>query len=154
GMFRTTRIFAAILLAATVPLCGCLKWSVPGTWKTLNLDSNDAFYSVNFVNADIGWLNGQSDRTFVPPGEGDEENANKPLKPKPAGKKQEDPLKANQGFEILTTTDGGATWKQIPDQFKYRIRSVWFVDPKTGWALTIDRDILHTDDGGATWTPQ
>ena len=106
---------------------------------------------------------GQTDRGYVPPEDADSENANnsgnannanRAPKPKAPGKKPEDPLKANQGFEVLHTTDGGATWKQIPDQFKYKIRQVWFADPQTGWALTIDRDILATTDGGATWTTQ
>ena len=68
-----------------------------------------------------------------------------------SGKKKVDPLKANDGFEVLQTTDGGETWNQLPEQFKYRIRSVWFVDPQNGWALTIDRDILRTTDGAKTW---
>ena len=149
-----TRFFCAALAAATLLLAGCLKWDVPGTWTALELGSTDAFYSVNFVNDDVGWLNGQSDRSFVAPGEEGNENANRTPKPRAPGKKPDDPLKANQGFEVLHTTDGGATWKQIPDQFKYKIRSVWFADPQSGWALTIDRDILHTDDGGATWAMQ
>jgi photosystem II stability/assembly factor-like uncharacterized protein len=90
----------------------------------------------------------------VPPEDADNENANKAPKPKAPAKKPDDPLKANQGFEVLQTTDGGATWKPLPAQFKYKIRQVWFADPQTGWALTIDRDILHTADGGANWTTQ
>ena len=59
--------------------------------------------------------------------------------------KNEDPLKANQGFEVLQTSDGGASWQPLRDQFKNKIRSVWFVDPQVGWALTIDRNILAHD---------
>jgi photosystem II stability/assembly factor-like uncharacterized protein len=55
---------------------------------------------------------------------------------------------------VLQTTDGGQTWRQIPDQFKNKIRSVWFADPQHGWALAIDRNILATTDGGATWAIQ
>src|SRR5262249_32041809 len=125
--------------------------------------TGDAFYSVNFVSDKIGWLNGQTDRTFESPDENANANANVSRSTKSAsgGNKaanknaqKEDPLKANQGFEVLHTTDGGNTWAEIPDMFKNKIRSVWFVDPSSGWALTIDRDILHTTDGGASWSLQ
>jgi photosystem II stability/assembly factor-like uncharacterized protein len=42
----------------------------------------------------------------------------------------------------------------MPDQFKNKIREVWFIDQQQGWALTIDRNILRTTDGGATWSEQ
>jgi photosystem II stability/assembly factor-like uncharacterized protein len=105
---------------------------------------------VNFVNENIGWLNGRGERNPEP-----EENDNSNKKPKPRKpEKIVDPLKENQGFEVLQTTDGGQTWRQIPSQFKNKIRSVWFIDAQRGWALTIERDILATADGGATWTTQ
>jgi len=106
---------------------------------------------VNFVNENIGWLNGRGERNPEPE---ENDNSNKKPKPKKPGEKITDPLKENQGFEVLQTTDGGQTWHQIPDQFKNKIRSVWFVDAQRGWALTIDRDILATADGGVTWTTQ
>src|SRR3982750_1000742 len=153
-----TRLFFAAFVAASVFAAACSKSNGGGNWTPLDTGTSDAFFSINFVNEDIGWLNGQTDRGYVPPEDAGNENANananKAPKPKATGKKPEDPLKANQGFEVLHTTDGGATWKAIPDQFKYKIRQVWFADPQTGWALTIDRDILHTADGGATWAMQ
>ncbi|MFL6276974.1 MAG: WD40/YVTN/BNR-like repeat-containing protein [Blastocatellia bacterium] len=153
-----TRLFFAAFVAASVFAAACSKSNGGGNWTPLDTGTSDAFFSINFVNEDIGWLNGQTDRGYVPPEDAGNENANananKAPKPKATGKKPEDPLKANQGFEVLHTTDGGATWKAIPDQFKYKIRQVWFADPQTGWALTIDRDILHTADGGATWAVQ
>ena len=58
---------------------------------------------------------------------------------------------------IISTTDGGATWRtQIPggpDSFW----DITFVDADYGWAAAAGPgggDILHTTDGGATWTPQ
>jgi photosystem II stability/assembly factor-like uncharacterized protein len=149
-----TRLLIAALAVACVLTAGCSKSNSAGSWKPLDTNTSDAFFSINFVNEDVGWLNGQTDRSFVPPEEAGNENANKAPKPKASGKKPDDPLQANQGFEVLQTTDGGATWKQLPSQFKYKIRQVWFADPQVGWALTIDRDILHTDDGGATWATQ
>jgi len=150
------RFFIAAIAAASLLTVACSKSGVPGGWSALETNTTDAFFSVNFVNGDVGWLNGQTDRNYVPPEAADNENANanKAPKPKASAKKPDDPLKGNQGFEVLQTTDGGATWKQIAEQFKYKIRQVWFADPLTGWALSIDRDILHTSDGGATWATQ
>ena len=145
-------LLVAVLAAATVFVSACSPPKAPGSWAIIDTGTGDSFYSANFVSETVGWLNGQSGRSFEPP-EGNE-NTNKNAKPKKPGEKIEDPLKANQGFECLQTTDGGASWKPIPDQFKNKIRSVWFVDPQLGWALTIDRNILHTTDGGATWSLQ
>jgi len=144
----------------------CSNQNSPGTWTQVDTGTGDAFYSISFVSESEGWLNGQTDRNYTPPDQNSNANQNgnsnrvgnngaKNVAATPAnGKKTEDPLKANQGFEVLHTTDGGKTWAQIPDQFKNKIRSVWFADPKTGWALTIERNILKTTDGGATWTLQ
>jgi len=123
----------------------------PGAWIPLNTDTGDAFYSVNFVDRNVGWLNGHTDRDYL--SEEENQNANKNAAAKPAKKTEVSP-KANQGFEVLQTTDGGDTWRPIPGQFKHKIRSVWFVDASIGWALTINRDLLHTTDGGASWALQ
>lgn len=150
-MLRTKLLVAAVATAMLF-VSACSTAKAPGSWAIVDTGTGDSFYSANFVSETAGWLNGQSGRSYEPPeGNG---NANKGAKPKKPGEKVEDPLKANQGFEVLQTTDGGATWKPIPDQFKNKIRSVWFVDPQQGWALTIDRNILHTSDGGATWVLQ
>ncbi|HKF54563.1 MAG TPA: YCF48-related protein [Blastocatellia bacterium] len=162
------RLALVCTAAAMVAISSCSPAKVPGKWSPVDTGTGDAFYSVNFVSDMIGWANGQTDRDYVSPEDAQNSNANGNANSnknsiRPAGKRStnqnsnsaaNDPLKANQGFEVLHTTDGGQTWKQIPDQFKYKIQAVWFVDPQTGWALTIDRDILHTTDGGATWTTQ
>jgi photosystem II stability/assembly factor-like uncharacterized protein len=151
-----------LLIGTLLPGLACSRATLPGKWVQLDTGFPDAFYSVNFVDEKTGWINAQADRSSKPEDE-DQKNANgnvaassanKNAAPKKAGKVADDPLKLNQGFEVLRTTDGGDTWKQIPDQFKYKIRSAWFVDVNTGWALTIDRDILGTSDGGTTWTVQ
>jgi photosystem II stability/assembly factor-like uncharacterized protein len=138
------------LATAVLFSAACSTSKAPGVWITQDTGTGDSFFSANFVNENVGWVNGVGGRSYETPEETD--NANK--KPKKPAAKVEDPLKANQGFEVLQTTDGGQTWRQIPDQFKNKIRSVWFVDPQQGWALTIDRNILHTSDGGASWTLQ
>lgn len=140
---------AVLLLVAT----GCSRPKSPGKWSLQETGFEDAFYAVNFVDADVGWINAQADRSYRPTEE-EVANSNSNRNSTPPAKKAEDPLKANQGFEVLQTTDGGNTWRQIPDQFKHKIRSVWFADAANGWALTIDRDILRTADGGVNWVLQ
>ena len=147
-----TRVLTYLLAIAVILSVACSKAKAPGGWVTQDTGTGDSFFNANFVNENVGWLNGTSGRGPEEP----EENANSNKKPKPKkpGEKINDPLKANQGFEVLQTTDGGQTWRPIPDQFKNKIRSVWFTDPQQGWALTIDRNILHTSDGGTSWTLQ
>ncbi|HVF88616.1 MAG TPA: YCF48-related protein [Blastocatellia bacterium] len=150
------RIAIAFVLTASLFASACSKREAPGEWSIVDTGTGDAFYSVNFVDENTGWLNGNTDRTFetLEPDANTNANGNRSGRPAPTPAKTPDPLKANQGFEVLQTTDGGRTWRQIPDQFKNKIRSVWFVDPRQGWALTIDRDILNTTDGGSTWALQ
>jgi len=135
-------------MVTAVCCLSCSSSKAPGVWVPQDTGTGDSFSSANFVNENIGWLNGRGERNPEP--EQNENSNKKPKKPE----KIVDPLKENQGFEVLRTTDGGQTWKQIPDQFKNKIRSVWFINTQNGWALTIDRDILATVDGGATWTVQ
>ena len=109
-----TKLLMATLAATMILSSACSDAKAPGAWAALNTGTGDVFYSVNFVNENVGWLNGQTDRGYVPP-EGND-NANKSANRKASGKKPEDAFKANQGFEVLQTTDGGQTWRQIPDQ--------------------------------------
>lgn len=149
---RKERLFVVAIVAASLLTNACSKPKAPGAWVILDAGVGDGFTLANFVDENTGWINGYTDRASEP-AEGNE-NANKPAAPRITDKKPEDPLKANQGFEVLQTTDGGRTWTQLPNQFKHKIRSVWFVDKQQGWALTIERDILHTADGGLTWALQ
>jgi photosystem II stability/assembly factor-like uncharacterized protein len=65
---------------------------------------------------------------------------------------------------LLRTTDGGATWTQVPVDTKQTLTDVFFVDAQRGWLVGATEDdasggagpsqILATDDGGATWRPQ
>src|SRR5262249_40934935 len=130
--------------AGMIAISSCSPARV-GTWQALETGTGDAFYSINFVSDEIGWANGQTDRDYVSPEDAANANANSNANSNKSSSQAAnrratnqnsnsaapDPLKANQGFEVLHTTDGGKTWAQIQDQFKYKIRSVWFVDPQT-----------------------
>ena len=111
------KLLVASLAAAMLFASACSPAQAPGSWAVVDTRTGDSFYSANFVSESVGWLNGQSGRSYEEP-EGNE-NANKNSKPKKPGEKTEDPLKANQGFEVLQTSDGGASW-QPSAQFKTR----------------------------------
>ncbi len=74
---------------------------------------------------------------------------------------------ANNGYAIAgggwsaKTTDGGATWTQMPGALpnggvsnSYRLAALSFVDVNTGWAVGSQGTIIKTTDGGATWVSQ
>jgi photosystem II stability/assembly factor-like uncharacterized protein len=161
---RKKLFLTVAMLSSLIFYSACSQPKMPGNWVILDTGTPDALFSVNFVNDKVGFLNASTDRSYVPLGADANQNANQNINQNSQqkndnsansnGKKKVDPLKANDGFEVLQTTDGGETWNQLPEQFKYKIRSVWFIDQQNGWALTIDRDILRTTDGAKTWTTQ
>jgi photosystem II stability/assembly factor-like uncharacterized protein len=61
---------------------------------------------------------------------------------------------------LIKTTDGGATWTEIPTGYPTAISprktfsSIYFTDANHGWIGTLEGTILHTADGGTTWTTQ
>ena len=83
------RCFIAVVAAASLFSVACAKRGATGEWKGLDTATPDAFFSVNFVNEDTGWLNGQTGRNYVPPEGSDNSNANanRAVKPKPGAKK-------------------------------------------------------------------
>ncbi len=63
------------------------------------------------------------------------------------------PDKTNTQRYVAKTTDGGATWNEIPLVNDYAVREfgVGFADEKLGWVGTTTGG-YQTTDGGATWT--
>src|SRR5438067_13613920 len=69
---------------------------------------------------------------------------------------------AGSNGTLLTTTDGGATWKKLSTLTKDTLQDVYFADKEVGW-LIATRDILklktnepasyllRTEDGGMNW---
>ncbi|OPY76811.1 MAG: Ycf48-like protein precursor [Syntrophorhabdus sp. PtaU1.Bin153] len=55
---------------------------------------------------------------------------------------------------IVSTDDGGKTWKTQTSGTDYTLASISFVDSNTGWAVGDASTILHTNDGGKSWTKQ
>jgi photosystem II stability/assembly factor-like uncharacterized protein len=55
---------------------------------------------------------------------------------------------------IITTRDGGLTWRSQPAGTAETLRAVDFVDDLHGWAAGTNGVIVRTVDGGAHWTRQ
>ena len=54
---------------------------------------------------------------------------------------------------IMTSTDKGDTWKVLNTGVNDLFIKIFFIDSKTGWALTYDSNKLYrTVDNGSSWT--
>src|SRR5690348_3561137 len=98
--------FVLLPIAGALLALACSNSKIPGSWKELETGTGDAFSSVNFVDSKTGWLNGQTDRTYQSPDENANANANANTSARTAktankNTKTQDPLQANQGFEVL-----------------------------------------------------
>src|SRR5215467_9541689 len=185
------RLALACSAAAMVAISSCSPAKAPGKWSSVDTGKGDAFYSVNFVSDMIGWANGQTDRDYVSPEDAQNSNANGNANSnknsiRPAGKRStnqnsnsaaNDPLKANQGFEVLHTTDGGPTWKTQRKAGTVKYKQAWnrhtpeldlperidhmkFIDSQHGWAWgggqrndygELPGVLLTTVNGGQNW---
>src|SRR5262249_40390107 len=128
----TRRIGFVAFALGLMAVSSCSPAKVPGTWQAVDTGTGDAFYSIIFVSDTVGWANGQTDRDYVSPEDAANANsnsnansnkssnqgANKRTTNQNSNSAAPDPLKANEGFEVLHTTDGGKSWTQIQDQFK------------------------------------
>jgi photosystem II stability/assembly factor-like uncharacterized protein len=66
-----------------------------------------------------------------------------------------------EGGTLARTQDGGQTWEVSELRYDPFLRTIWFIDPRLGFAGgTVDNhdmnwhDVIYeTDDGGRTWAP-
>ncbi len=56
-----------------------------------------------------------------------------------------------QRGQILISTDGGESWRQVQVPTRALLTGVFFVGPELGWVVGHDAAILRTTDGGETW---
>jgi photosystem II stability/assembly factor-like uncharacterized protein len=55
---------------------------------------------------------------------------------------------ANGPGLVLKSFDGGITWSPQVSNTAQRLKDVWFVDERRGWAVGAAGRILHTSNGG------
>ena len=99
------------------------------TWNSLTTSfPGDWFWDVHFVNADTGWVVGETDPGMNPCGQG----------------------------LIIKTTDGGASWTTLVSGLSTPVRDLFVLDKDTlfacGGAEQTYSRIAKSFDGGATWT--
>jgi photosystem II stability/assembly factor-like uncharacterized protein len=58
------------------------------------------------------------------------------------------------GGSILSTTDGGRTWKETRLGGGLSLRDVFFTDRTNGWLAGEGGILMKTWDGGANWVPE
>ncbi|MFY9225443.1 MAG: YCF48-related protein [Blastocatellia bacterium] len=118
------RKYLTILLLGIILILGACKDSKPtGTWAVVDTGTINTFFELNFVNGQTAWITGWFEQ----------------------GPKE------TEGWQILQTYDGGKTWTPMTNQTEQKIKYVYFVNEKSGWAINLTQDILATNDGGLTW---
>lgn len=118
------KYFAILLIILTLTFSACDKPISVGTWSFADTGTQNTFFELNFVSPQTAWLTGWFEK-------GPE---------------------ATEGWQVLQTNDGGKTWTPMVNQAEQKIKYVYFINEKTGWALNLTQDILATSDGGTTWS--
>ena len=56
----------------------------------------------------------------------------------------------NEGI-VLSSTDGGYTWKEQNSNTKNNLREIYFIDEKIGWISGYKNTLLYTSNSGKEW---
>ena len=119
-----------IILPLVLGMIGCTRnqKQKSGRWKIIRrADWETRFYDVFFIDEKTGWAVGNNEGNTI-----------------------------EEEFDsvIAYTVDGGETWKPQASETQHPLRSVMFVDHRSGWIAGDNGVILHTSDGGGTWYKQ
>jgi photosystem II stability/assembly factor-like uncharacterized protein len=152
----------AILIASVLLAAGCSSKPV---WEALPLGTKADFRDIWFTDATHGWIAGGSfeitgglvGRTtdggktwrFV---------SNLTERDRMSVQSvhffdTERGLAATDSGQILSTSDGGASWTLVRTQVRVAgLSGFFFLDERRGWAAG-SGDVIRTDDAGEHWTP-
>ncbi len=128
------------------------------TWDLEIVSDTCNFTDLCFINAETGWLGGNTDDIqLYYTNDGGENwvkkyskagNFLKTLCFVDTGKGW---LFGEDGI-IMATKNGGTEWQSINSSITENdLHAVWFLDNYTGWAVGGSGTILHTKDGGINW---
>jgi photosystem II stability/assembly factor-like uncharacterized protein len=137
--------------APTNRLSNQLQAQADTAWQLVNIGSNTNVYSIDFINADTGWIAGgaglfmttDSGNTWLPWG--------------PAGSYRKVQflnsqigwvLQSLSSSGMIHTTNGGLTWTN--ESLRYSPKDVYFINADTGIACRVG-EASRTTDGGAHW---
>lgn len=137
------------------------------TWETDSV-SNLTFYSIFFVNKNIGFAVGGQSSIGGTGGKIPGSIVFKTINAGMTWQKLNIPntsyelhsvffINENIGFAIglglpIKTTDGGETWEQFEFEYKGMMKKITFIDSQTGFAAGLFGNIFRTSNQGASWT--
>ncbi|HPE56120.1 MAG TPA: YCF48-related protein [Bacteroidales bacterium] len=133
-----------------------LRSSGDGNWSLVNTGVYNTLYAVSFVNADLGFIVGDTGTILKTTDAG--ASWNKINVPFETAFNDVYFVNATTGFivgnkhVVLKTTDGGATWQQntqVPTE--ENIYSIHFANDTSGYLCGANGLVLSTFNGGASW---
>ncbi len=63
-------------------------------------------------------------------------------------------LSIGKDGSLIKSSDLGATWKEIPNNLKKELKTLYFSSTSIGWVLDVDGNIFKTTNGGTTFTAE
>lgn len=131
------------------------------TWERIESPTSLTLYSISFVSPLIGWCGGIKGELFKTT------NGGKTWFEQKTGSTQYiqkirflDSLNGYvasslyDSLTVLKTADGGKNWKALILPTKPYLRSIYFCNKDSGWAVGDWGSILRTTDGGLSWDIQ
>lgn len=124
------------------------------TWTMTNYGDMAWFFDVFFLSPDIGYISGTG---YVWKTINGGETWSPLNSPSPSDLYSIFFIDENTGFtaggKIYKTTDGGWHWSSFDIGDDY-ITFMYFIDPSTAYAVSINGRVLYTNDGWSTWSQQ
>ena len=125
-------------------------------WTTqLNLNGNDGFYGMDFIDNNTGWVCSALGKIYSTTNGTTWNYLNTPS---PSAIYAIDFIDANTGWivgnqgRIYKTINGGTSWTQQTSGITTALWSVQFLNANVGFASGNSGRVLVTTDGGTTWT--
>ena len=128
------------------------------TWHPQDSGGDWNLNSIDFVNADEGWIAGSN--VILHTNDAGESWVVQYTLEEEGSLSDVDFVNANEGWVvgsygiILHTNDGGTTWTPQDSGVETRLSAVSFASPQDGWAVGVNGTILHTSNGGDDWEEQ
>ena len=158
---RTAGLLAVavlFVLAAAAIVPGAARAATYNTWTKQTSGATQTLYSIDFIDANNGWLVGAAGVTRHTTNGGTTWTAQ--TSGVTTTLQSVYFTDANNGWSVGTggvvrhTTNGGTTWTAQTSGVTTTLYGVYFTDANTGWIAGAGGVIRHTINGGTTWTSQ
>lgn len=136
------------------------------TWTSQTSGTSQQLNAVYFVDSDTGWFVGGKARTFSAPYQfiyKTEDGGN--TWSRQYFRYNKDPLQKlvfvdkevgwaiGETGVILSTTDGGQSWKDQTSGTAQHLRGIGFINKEQGWIVGRGGTVLYTNNAGDSWSP-